>query len=461
MNNKNQLHNTRRRMIQSMVGGSLLIPAIVQDLMAAEAAPIDPLAPRAPHFPGKAKRVIYIYLSGGMSHVDTFNYRPKLFADNGKEMGKSFVRRPNWEFKPYGQCGMMISDIFPHVGSVADELCLINSMATFTPCHTAATLGLHTGSTTVARPSLGAWVSYGLGTENQNLPSFVVLADKMPYHGAEVWGAEFLPACHQGTRVIPGSDEPIANVRRRLPAEELQAAELELIGSLNQQHLLGRERDPQLAARIRSFETAAGMQLEAPETYDLSKESDATLELYGLKRETKGGFAWQAIVARRMAERGVRFIEVIDKGSDTASNWDNHSEMAKHGPLAKEVDQPIAALIKDLKSRGMLNDTLVVITTEFGRTPTVTKGDKNGRGHHSRCYSSILVGGGTKAGITYGTPDDYGIEVAEDRVHAHDFNATILHLLGFDHERLTYRHAGLDFRLTGVDPCHVVKGVLA
>ena len=405
--------------------------------------------------------MIFIYLSGCVSHVDTFNHRPKLFADAGKQVGKNFVKCPNWEFSHQGQCGMMMSELFPHLGTVADDLCLINSMTTFTPCHTAATLGMHTGSTTVARPSLGAWVSYGLGTENQNLPSFVILADKMPYHGAEVWGAEFLPACHQGTRVIPGSDEPIANLRRRLPAEELQAAELEFIGNLNQEHLRGRESDPQLAARIRSFETAAGMQLEAPETFDLSKESDATLDLYGLNRDTKGGFAWQAIVARRMAERGVRFIEVIDKGSDTASNWDNHGDMAKHASLAKGVDQPIAALIKDLKSRGMLNDTLVVITTEFGRTPTVSKADNKGREHHSNCYSSILVGGGTKAGITYGTSDEYGINVAENRVHVHDFNATILHCLGFDHERLTYRHAGLDFRLTGVDPCHVVKGVLA
>jgi len=451
---------SRRAALHSLVGGSLLMPSILQNLMAAPASPLDPLALRAPHFPAKAKRVIFIFLSGGVSHVDTFNHRPKLFADAGKKVGNGFLKRPDWEFSPQGQCGMMMSSLFPHLGGVADELCLINSMVTFAPDHTACALGLHTGSTTVARPSIGSWVSYGLGTENQNLPSFVVLAPEMPYHGAEVWGADFLPACHQGTRVIPGGDEPIAHLRRRLPTEDLQAMELKMIDTINQQHRRGREHDPLLAARIRSFETAAGMQLEAPETFDLSQESEATLDSYGLKRDVKGGFAWQALVARRLAERGVRFIEVIDKGTGLGTNWDHHGDMARLAKNSLEVDQPIAALIKDLKLRGMLNDTLVVITTEFGRTPAVAQANKKGREHHSKCYSSILVGGGVKAGFTYGVSDDYGIEAIGDRVHVHDFNATILHCLGFNHERLTYRHAGRDYKLTDLAG-NVMKGVLA
>jgi len=454
---------TRRSAIQSLVGGSLLMPGIVQQLMAASAAPLDPLAPRSPHFPAKAKRVIFIYLSGAFSHVDTFCHCPKLFTDAGKKVDKGYLKRPNWEFTPRGQSGTMMSALFPHLGAVADDLCVINSMVAETPDHTAATFGMHTGSTNIARPSIGSWVSYGLGTENENLPSFVVIAPEIPYHGAENWGAEFLPSCHQGTRIIPG-DEPIPNLRRRLPAEQQQALELDLIQTLNQRHLRGRETDARLAARMRSFETAAGMQMQAPEALDVEKESDATLAMYGIERGGKKGFAWQALAARRLAERGVRFIEVIDKGASNGgagTNWDHHGDMSRHAGNAKDVDQPITALIQDLKQRGLFDDTLVVVTTEFGRTPAVSKPDHKGREHHSRCFSSILAGAGVQRGITYGKPDDYGIDPAENKVRVSDFHATILHLIGFDHHRLTYRHAGLDFKLTGVNECSVVKGVLA
>ncbi|MCY2976718.1 MAG: DUF1501 domain-containing protein [Planctomycetota bacterium] len=450
----------RRAIAKSMVGGSILMPGILQGLMASEAKPSDPLAPRAPHFEPKAKRVIFVFLSGGVSHIETFCHCPQLYADAGKKFGKGFLKAPGWQFNPHGECGMMMSELLPHLGGAADDICLINSMVTDAPDHTAMTFMMHTGSGNVARPSMGSWVSYGLGSENENLPSFIVLAPEIPYHGAENWGAEFLPACHQGTRIIPG-DEPIPNLRRRLPGEELQAMELDLIQKMNQRHLRGRENDPLLAARIRSFETAAGMQIEAPEVLDVERESDATLEMYGIKRGGAKNFAWQALAARRLAESGVRFIEVIDRGTGLGTNWDHHGDMKRLTKNCEDVDQPLAALIQDLKQRGMFEDTLLVITTEFGRTPMVAKPTNKGREHHSRCFSSILAGAGVKRGLVYGKSDEYGIEVAEDRVHVHDFHATILHLLGLDHQRLTFRHAGLDHKLTGVNDCRVVTEVLA
>ena len=453
---------TRRRMISSLVGGSLLMPSIIGELLhggePAAAPVIDPLPPKAPHFPAKAKRVIFLCMSGGASHVDTFDYKPKLIADAGKKApnGK-FLKRPDFAFTPAGQCGMPISALFPHLATCADDLCMINSLKTDHNNHFEATLGIHTGSVTLARPSIGSWVSYALGTVNQNLPSFVVIAPHLPYAGGQVWSADFLPPCHQGTLLTPGA-EPIPDLNRRLPSAALQTLELEMLQSLNRSHLAEHGGDPALAARVRSFETAAGMQLEAPAAFDLTAESDATMALYGLERGATTGFAWQCLVARRLAERGVRFIELIDTGAH--DNWDSHGDMHEHVHQARNVDQPIAGLLKDLKSRGMLEDTLVVWTTEFGRTPFVENADNKGREHHSSCFTSWLAGGGAKPGLRYGQSDDYGIEVGERMVHLHDFHATILHLLGLDHERLTFRHAGRDFRLTDVAGT-VVRDLLA
>jgi hypothetical protein len=451
---------TRRQAIRSLLGGSLLLPGIVSELLAADqarSASMDPLAPQAPHFSARAKRVIFLYMSGGVSHVDSFDPKPKLVADQGKKGPYGFYKAPHWEFSPRGRCGTEVSDLFPHMAGCVDDIALVRSMRGDHGNHFEATLGIHTGSVTFARPSLGSWVSYGLGTVNRNLPSFVVLAPYLPYAGGQVWSSDFLPACHQGTRVIPGG-EPIPNMNRRLESEELQELELGLLQSLNRKHQQKRVTDPMLSARIKSFETAFGMQMEAPEAFDLSRESDATLELYGLERGATLGFAWQCLVARRLAERGVRFIELIDSGANR--NWDSHSDMADHGRLSRNVDQPIAALLTDLKLRGMLNDTLVVWTTEFGRTPFVARAENKGREHHASAFSSWLAGGGVKGGIVYGQSDEYGIGVAEGEVHVHDFHATILHLLGLDHERLTHRHAGRDFRLTDVSG-RVVHGVLA
>src|SRR3989454_303479 len=450
---------SRRQMIRSLVSGSLIFPGIVSQLLADQARDeINPLAPKAPHFPGKAKRVIFLYMTGGASHMDSFDPKPRLFEDGGKPISKTNPRpylRPLWQFRPGGKCGTQVSDLFPHIRECMDDICLIRSMRGDHNDHFQATLGIHTGSVTVKRPSIGSWASYGLGTVNQNLPSFVVLAPQLPYAGSQVWSSDFLPGCHQGTRVLPGP-EPIPNLNRLSPSAKIQERELGLLDRFNRKYQQKRFADAALAARIKSFETAFGMQMEMPSALDVSKETDATLALYGLERGSTKGFAWQCLVARRMAERGVRFIELIDVGS--SNNWDAHGDIKTHGPLAMNVDKPIAGLLKDLKSRGMLDDTLVVWTTEFGRTP-FTDGP-NGRSHQNSAYSSWLAGGGVKGGIVHGKTDDYGARVAENEVHVHDFHATILHLLGFDHERLTFRHAGRDFRLTDVSG-NVVKAILA
>jgi Protein of unknown function (DUF1501) len=448
---------TRREVLSRAAGGFGAL-ALAGMLAEQAGAAVDPLAPRTAHFRPRARRVIFLYMTGGVSHVDTFDHKPKLFAEHGKSITvdnwqgklgafKRFLKKPQWEFKPGGRCGTMISDLFPNVRAVADELCVIRSMESDHTNHYESTLGMHTGSFTFARPSIGSWTSYGLGTENRNLPSFMVLAPAAPYAGAQTWGADFLPGCHQGTHVVPGPT-PVANIRRRVPSSELQRLELDLIADTNRRHLEQRRGDDALEARIRSFETAYGMQRDAPEAFDLSKETDATLTLYGLKRGQTTGFGWQCLVARRLAERGVRFIELIDTGS--SGNWDSHGDMNEHARLAKNVDQPIAGLIRDLKSRGMLDDTLVVWATEFGRTPYHEQAGHKGREHHHQVFSSWLAGGGAKPGMAHGMSDEYGIAVAEKRVHVHDFHATILHLLGLDHEKLTFRHAGRDYRLTDV-----------
>jgi hypothetical protein len=452
---------TRRTMLRSLVGGSLVMPGILQSLLAADgSSAADPLAPKAPHFPAKAKRVIFLYMSGGVSHIESFDPKPKLAESHGKEapgIPGQFLTAPRWKFRRYGQCGTEVSELFPNIGGCVDDIAVIRSLKANHGNHFEATLGIHTGSVTFARPSIGSWVSYGLGTVNQNLPSFMVIAPYLPYAGGQVWSADFLPGCHQGIRVLPGP-EPIPNMNRRLESAEAQRLELGLIQSLNRRHLKTRATDPNLAARIQSFETAFGMQAAAPEAFDLTKETDATLKLYGLERGSTQGFAWQCLMARRLAERGVRFVELIDSGAN--NNWDSHGDMADHARLARNVDQPIAALLKDLKSRGMLDDTLVVWTTEFGRTPFNADPNAKGREHHPGVYSSWLAGAGVKPGTVFGSSDEFGIGQADNPVDTHDFHATILHLLGFDHERLTYRHAGRDFRLTDVSG-NLIKGVLA
>jgi hypothetical protein len=449
----------RRPVLRSLVGGSLLLPGILRQVLAddgrapAAGGDADPLAPRASHFGARARRVILIFATGGVSQMDTFDPKPKLFAADGKTVGvggglardvRKLVR-PLWPFKPGGRCGTPVSDLFPHLRECMDDVCVIRSMRSDDNEHFQATLAIHTGSFFFARPSLGSWVSYGLGTMNRSLPSFVVIAPHLPYGGTQVFSNDFLPAYHQGTRVLPGR-EPIPHLARRSAARGVQEAELALARAFDKRYLRDNGHDGDLAARLRSFEIAFAMQQEAPDVFDISKETDETLALYGVERDKGHGFGWQCLMARRLAERGVRFVELIDTGSQ--NNWDQHADMSQHAPLARNVDRPIAGLLRDLKRRGMLDETLVIWTTEFGRTPG--EDGPGGRGHHSRCFSSWLAGGGVKGGIVHGETDDIASTVVRDEVHVHDFHATILHLLGLDHTKLTYRHAGRDFRLTDV-----------
>ena len=457
---------SRRSLFRSSLAGTLLLPGITESLG------IDGSAlqsSKSAHFPAKAKNVIFLFMTGGVSHVDTFDPKPALHRDHGKEIKANhpeikdrpgyeriYLKRPQWEFSPHGDSGIEVSTLFPHVATCVDDLAIIRSMHTSHSNHYNATLGMHTGSFAVSRPSIGSWVTYGLGTINQNLPGFVVIAPRQTYAGTQVYSNDFLPAVNQGTLVVPGT-EPVANVKPRLTTVK-QRKELDALRELNELHAERRDNKATLSARMRSFETAYGMQRAVPDAFDFSKESKTTLDNYAIQPNSTTGFGWQCLAARRLVERGVRFVELIDTGS--SGNWDAHGDMMTHVGLAKNVDQPMAELLKDLKQRGMLDDTLVVWTTEFGRTPFNNTADAKGREHHPWAFTSWLAGAGVKQGITYGETDEHGLRAEVNKVHVHDFHATILHLLGFDHQALTYRHAGRDYRLTDVEG-QVIRGVLS
>ena len=408
----------------------------------------NPLAPRPSHFPAKAKRVIQIFLPGGVSHVDTFDPKAALTRDSGKPFRKGQVLAGSrWGHAPGGESGLEISDLFPKLRERADDLCLIRSMHGDKGDHFEATLSIHSGAIAGALPGIGAWVSYGMGTENPNLPSHVVFCQSLPYAGSQSWSSNFLPAYHQGTRIVPGS-EPIANLPRAGSDLDKQAAELRLLQSLNARHLSTRRDDSRLAARMYAYDAAVGLQETAPEVFDLADEDQKTLDLYGIKPDETSSFAWQCLMARRMSERGVRFVELVDKGA--AGNWDAHSKMQSYERLSANVDQAISALVADLKQRGLLEETLIVCCTEFGRTPYAKADVPDGRAHYKDAFTCWLAGGGVAGGTAYGATDEYGVEIVDRPAHIHDFHATILHLLGFDHERLTYPYNGRDFRLTGL-----------
>ncbi|MBI2926818.1 MAG: DUF1501 domain-containing protein [Verrucomicrobia bacterium] len=426
-----------------------------------------PLAPRPSHFPPRAKQLLFVFLTGGFSHLDTFDPKPKLQAGHGKPI-PAFGLRPDeakplpllgspFKFSACGQSGLMISELFPHLQTVADELCVIRTLHTDIVEHFQATLAMHTGSATIPLPSIGAWLSYGLGTFNPNLPSFVVLAEHLPYAGAQVWDSNFLPPQHQGVRIVPG-DEPIPNLKSSARSVTLHELEQLMLRDVNEAHARLRPGDLNLRARMSSFEIAEGMMRVAPEVFDLSQESGATLEAYGAQAGDKKSFGCQCLIARRLIERGVRVVELIDTGSH--DNWDSHGDMQAHRPKAKRVDQPLAALLKDLRQRGLLPQTLVVLCTEFGRTPWSDGGNGKGRNHFAKAFTCLLAGAGVKGGIIYGETDEYGASIVSNPVHVHDYHATILHLLGLNHERLTYRYGGRDFRLTDVAG-NVVREVLS
>jgi hypothetical protein len=411
----------------------------------------SPLLPKTPHFTAKAKRVIFLFMQGAPSHVDTFDYKPQLAKDDGKSLlGRTLLASP-WKFKQHGKSGLWISDLFPSVAQHADEMCLLNGMFTDNPAHPQATIQLHTGSVQFVRPSMGAWVLYGLGTQNQNLPGFITINPPNGVGGAQNYGAAFLPAAFQGTSLDAGRG--IENIASPLPpvAERRQ---IDLIQSMNRDLLKKSGENPEMEGVIESFELGFRMQAAVPEVMDLSKESPRTLALYGIG-ESEGGrggrgggggtdtFGRQCLMARRFAEAGVRFIEVAHTG------WDQHTNLkARHEANAAAVDKPIAGLLTDLKQRGLLKDTLVIWGGEFGRTPAAQ--NRDGRDHNNKGFSLWMAGGGVKGGFRYGETDEYGAKAVVDRMHIHDLHATILSLLGLDHEKLTYRYAGRDFRLTDV-----------
>ena len=361
-----------------------------------------------------------------------------------RDVARQPLQKSPFRFRPRGQSGLEISELFPQFGKLADDLCIIRSMQTDILEHFQAALAMHTGSATVPLPSIGSWLSYGLGTDNANLPPYVVLCEHLPYGGAQLWDAGFLPPLHQGARVIPGS-EPIAHLRPAVEDLTLRSLEARLLDDFNAKYAQVRPGDFALEARGKSFQTARGMMEIAPRVLDFSDETNATHELYGLPRDERASFAWQCLAARRLVENGVRVVEIIESGA--SGNWDAHGNMQDHRPKAQRVDQALAGLLRDLKLTGLFDDTLVAICTEFGRT-AFDSGP--GRNHWHRAFSCLLTGAGIRGGMTWGESDEYGIEVASNPVHVHDYHATILHLMGLDHERLTYRYAGRDFRLTDV-----------
>lgn len=415
----------------------------------------NPLAPRKPHFPAKAKRVIFLCMRGGPSHVDTFDYKPQLYKDDGKPSRfRGSYLKPQWEFKQRGESGLWISELLPELSEHADDLCLIRSMNCDQPVHPRALTQMHTGNAQFVRPSLGAWTLYGLGTENDSMPGFISL--NPPAGAAQNHGSAFLPAVYQGT-VIGGNRSRRGNFARRrggntagqVPdikssklSKEQQRQQVDLIQALNNEKLKREPENPGVEGVIESYELAFRMQDEMPKLMDLSQESRDTLNLYGVG-SGNDGFARQCLLARRFVESGVRFVEV------SHGNWDHHANLSTALPQrCNEIDGPIAGLLTDLKQRDMLKDTLVVWGGEFGRTPFAQGG--NGRDHNNKGYTTWMAGGGVKGGLSYGATDEYGYEAVEDSCHIHDWHATILHLLGLDHERLTYRYAGRDFRLTDV-----------
>jgi hypothetical protein len=443
-------------------------------LSAAETArPVTPLTPKAPHFPGKARRVIHLFMNGGPSHVDSFDPKPALQRYAGKPLPrpnlpterKTGAAFPSpFKFTRHGKSGIEVSDLFPHVASCIDDIAVIRSMHADVPNHEPSLLLLNCGDARQIRPSMGSWVTYGLGSENQNLPGFIAMCPGgYPIQETQNWQSAFLPGAYQGTYIDTqhtNLEKLIEHIRNNSMSLPEQRRQIDLLRQLNERHQQRRQQDAQLEARIQSFELAYRMQMDASDAFDISKEPKHIRELYG-----PGTQARQILIARRLLEKGVRFVQVWHGAGQP---WDNHDDLeVGHRQLAKECDQAIGALLKDLKQRGMLDDTLVIWGGEFGRTPTVelptpgaNAGKINGRDHNHHGYSMWLAGGGVKGGQVYGATDEFGFQAVENKVHVHDLQATILHLLGFDHEKLTYRYAGRDFRLTDVHG-HVVKDLLA
>jgi hypothetical protein len=464
---------TRRQLLhRSGMGFGALGLAAMAGPAPASVAAISPLAPRRPHFAGRARHVIHLFMNGGPSHIDTFDPKPALEKYAGKELPfhlqterKTGAAFPSpFKFRPCGRSGIPVSEIFSHTGERIDDICVIRSMQADVPNHQPSILLMNCGDARLIRPSLGAWVTYGLGAENQNLPGFVAMCPYgVPDAGPQNWRNAFLPGAFQGTHIDTRHTDPhklIENIRNDFVSPEQQRQQMQLLRQLNDLHRASRDADSSLDARIQNFELAYRMQLEATDAFDISREPQHIREMYG---DTVQGR--QILIARRLVERGVRFVQVWHSAG---AIWDHHDDVeARHRQLAGQCDRAIGALLADLKQRGLLDETLVIWGGEFGRTPTVelpapglNAGKANGRDHNHHGFTVWLAGGGVRGGHIHGATDEFGFAAVDKPVHVHDLHATILHLLGFDHERLTYRYAGRDFRLTDVHG-HVVRDLLA
>ncbi|MHB8519288.1 MAG: DUF1501 domain-containing protein [Limisphaerales bacterium] len=438
---------------------------------------LNPMAPLPPHFPGRAKSVIWLFINGGPSQVDTWDYKPELTKMDGKKLEgfdpttgffKNSVgplMKSPFKFSPRGRCGKLVSEIFPCLGEHVDKMAFIHSGFTQSNNHSPALFMMNTGLQRMGFPCVGSWVTYGLGSVRQDLPGFVVMSDPLgrglPKGQAANWGAAFLPGVYQGSWLQP-KGEPIPNLDPpAVMSPKQQRAELDLVSALNQENLAHHEEESELAARIQSFELAYRMQAAAPEAFDLAREPQAIQSLYGLDDKRCGHFARQCLIARRLVERGVRFVQIYSGGMENQRSWDGHIDiLGNHSQFAGETDKPIAALLADLEQRGLLDETLVIWGGEFGRLPLSQIGDKPGRDHNPHCFTAWLAGGGVKGGISYGESDEIGHRAAVNPVSVHDFHATILHLLGLNHERLTYKYNGRQFRLTDVSG-NVIHDLLA
>ena len=459
---------TRRQLLHTMGTGFGL--AGLANVLSANTAPsaADPLAPKQPHFPGKAKHVIFLFLNGGPSQVDTFDPKPMLDKYNGKPLPTANLKterktgnllKSPFAFRHHGQSGIEFSEIFSKLGAHADDLCVIRSMNTDRPNHEPSLLMLNCGDKLAGRPSMGSWVTYGLGSLNQNLPGYVVLCPGLPILGPQLWTSSFLPAVYQGT-YIPNNEKKVDQLVQYIRNKDLAPAEqrrqLDLLSKLNRIEMKRDGEDPQLEASIQSAEIAYRMQSEAPEVFDITREPEAVRARYG-----DGDFGRGCLMARRLVERGVRMVQVYHGNGQP---WDNHDDILIHRKLADQADGPIAALLDDLKASGLLKETLVIIGGEFGRTPVVEVSGlvkvQNGRDHNNHGFSMVLAGGGVKGGTVYGATDDFGFQAVDKPVHPHDLHATALHLLGFDHTKLTYRYSGRDFRLTDVSG-NVIHDIIA
>lgn len=464
--------NRREFLLRSGMGfGALGLATLAGPQAFASSASASHL-PKQPHFPARAKRVVHIFLNGGLSHVDSFDPKPALEKYAGKELPASYETErktgggfpSRFKFNKHGQSGIEVSELFPKLAECVDDMCVIRSMHTNIPAHGPSMLMMNCGDNQLSRPSMGSWVTYGLGTENQNLPGFVTLCPGgFPTGESQNWQAGFLPSPYQGSYVDSQHQDVeklVKNIKSHYASKEGQRKQLDLLSELNHMHQVKRQEDAELEARIQSFELAYRMQFEATDAFDISREPDYIRELYGNSVQSR-----QMLIARRLLERGVRFIQLWH---GPGQPWDSHDDVEEqHKRLSGQCDQGIAALLKDLKQRGMLDDTLVLCTGEFGRTPTVEIAEPgisvakgNGRDHNHHGFTAWMAGGGIKGGCVYGATDEFGFKAVENKVHVHDLHATILNQLGFDHEALTYRHAGRDFRLTDVSG-NVVHDIIA